>query len=188
MSSIISLPSQPINLPFYPSLSSSPSISTSGSQNSPAAVSPLNRQVSITAMTPFVSHSRLAAPADTSIRRWLSLTSSKSPDPPRKSSSLDHQTAWSLLDRGDWMMRQLQGGDQDFKYEENSVKAVQCLNEMVTDALKHEGDCLYHMSALKDNAALKLSAMSSVIGFGTLALCYNNIHVFKAGVKLRPGN
>ncbi|KAI9197537.1 hypothetical protein LWI28_000142 [Acer negundo] len=76
---------------------------------------------------------------------------------------------------------------QDFKYEENSVKAVQCLNEMVTDALKHVGDCLNHMSALKDNAALQLSAMCSVVGFGTLALCYNNIQVFKAGVKLRPG-
>ncbi|KAK0578562.1 hypothetical protein LWI29_012351 [Acer saccharum] len=76
---------------------------------------------------------------------------------------------------------------QDFKYEENSVKAVQCLNEMVTDALKHAGDCLNHMSALKDNAALQLSAMCSVVGFGTLALCYNNIQVFKAGVKLRAG-
>ncbi|KAK1556509.1 hypothetical protein Q3G72_006178 [Acer saccharum] len=76
---------------------------------------------------------------------------------------------------------------QDFKYEENSVKAVQCLNEMVTDALKHAGDCLNHMSALKDNAALQLSAMCSVAGFGTLALCYNNIQVFKAGVKLRAG-
>ncbi|KAK3206788.1 hypothetical protein Dsin_020834 [Dipteronia sinensis] len=73
---------------------------------------------------------------------------------------------------------------EDFKYEENSVKELGCLNEMVTDALKHTGDCLNHMSALKDNAALQLSAM---LGFGTLALCYNNIQVFKAGVKLRPG-
>ncbi|KAK2642554.1 hypothetical protein Ddye_024317 [Dipteronia dyeriana] len=71
---------------------------------------------------------------------------------------------------------------EDFKYE-----AVQCLNEMVTDALKHAGDCLNHISALKDNAALQLSAMCSVVGFGTLALCYNNIQVFQAGVKLRPG-
>ncbi|KAI9180146.1 hypothetical protein LWI28_001721 [Acer negundo] len=42
---------------------------------------------------------------------------------------------------------------QDLKYKENSIKAVQCLNEMVTDALKHAGDCLKHLSTLKDDHA-----------------------------------
>ncbi|KAK1562188.1 hypothetical protein Q3G72_007743 [Acer saccharum] len=76
---------------------------------------------------------------------------------------------------------------EDLKKEENSVKAVQCLNEMVTDALKHVGYCLNHVSDLKDNAALQLSAILLVVGMGTLALCYNNIEVFKSRVKLRPG-
>ncbi|KAK0579817.1 hypothetical protein LWI29_031914 [Acer saccharum] len=76
---------------------------------------------------------------------------------------------------------------QDLQYEENSVKAVQCLNEMVTDALRHVEDCLKHMSVLKDNAVLRFCAIRPVLAMGTLALCYNNIDVFKSGVKLRSG-
>ncbi|KAI9198778.1 hypothetical protein LWI28_021969 [Acer negundo] len=77
---------------------------------------------------------------------------------------------------------------EDLKYEENSVKAAQCLNEMITDALKHVEDCLKHMSALKDNGVFRFCAIRPVLAMGTLALCYNNIDVFKTGVKLRPGN
>ncbi|KAK2644806.1 hypothetical protein Ddye_020001 [Dipteronia dyeriana] len=76
---------------------------------------------------------------------------------------------------------------QYFQYEENSAKAVQCLNEMVTNALRHVEDCLKHMSALKDNAVLRFCAIRPVLAMGTLALCYNNIDVFKTGVKLRSG-
>ncbi|TXG64633.1 hypothetical protein EZV62_011627 [Acer yangbiense] len=74
---------------------------------------------------------------------------------------------------------------QDLKYKENSIKAVQCLNEMVTDALKHAGDCLKHLSTLNDDhAALQFLGVK---GIGTSVLCYNNIEVFKAKVRLRRG-
>ncbi|KAK4835876.1 hypothetical protein QYF36_015643 [Acer negundo] len=77
---------------------------------------------------------------------------------------------------------------EDLKYKENSIKAVQCLNEMVTDALKHAGDCLKHLSTLKDDhAALQFLGVLAVKGIGTLVLCYNNIEVFKAKVRLRRG-
>ncbi|TXG48124.1 hypothetical protein EZV62_027418 [Acer yangbiense] len=76
---------------------------------------------------------------------------------------------------------------EDLQYDENSVKAVQCLNEMITDALKHVEDCLKHMSALKDNEVFRFCAIRPVLAIGTLAFCYNNIDVFKTGVKLRPG-
>ncbi|KAL5791036.1 hypothetical protein ACOSQ2_005924 [Xanthoceras sorbifolium] len=76
---------------------------------------------------------------------------------------------------------------EDLKCEENSVKAVQCLNEMVTDALKHAGDCLNHLSTLNDNAALQFFGALAVKGMGTLVLCYNNIQVFKDKVRLRRG-
>ncbi|KAL5858320.1 hypothetical protein ACOSQ3_005778 [Xanthoceras sorbifolium] len=76
---------------------------------------------------------------------------------------------------------------EDLKCEENSVKAVQCLNEMVTDALKHTGDCLNHLSTLNDDAALQFFGALAVKGMGTLVLCYNNIQVFKDKVKLRRG-
>ncbi|KAH7574993.1 hypothetical protein JRO89_XS02G0031000 [Xanthoceras sorbifolium] len=76
---------------------------------------------------------------------------------------------------------------EDLKCEENLVKVVQCLNEMVTDALKYTGDCLNHLSTLNDDAALQFFGALAVKGMGTLVLCYNNIQVFKDKVKLRRG-
>ncbi|KAI6677663.1 hypothetical protein NL676_038459 [Syzygium grande] len=76
---------------------------------------------------------------------------------------------------------------EDLKYEENSVKAVQCLNEMVTDALTHVEDCLTYMSALRDPAIFRFWAIFQIMAIGNLALSYNNIEVFRGVVKIRPG-
>ncbi|XP_007042047.2 PREDICTED: squalene synthase isoform X1 [Theobroma cacao] len=76
---------------------------------------------------------------------------------------------------------------EDLKYEENSVKAVQCLNDMVTNALIHVDDCLKYMSALRDPAIFRFCAIPQIMAIGTLALCYNNIEVFRGVVKMRRG-
>ncbi|KAL0454135.1 UNVERIFIED_CONTAM: Squalene synthase 2 [Sesamum latifolium] len=76
---------------------------------------------------------------------------------------------------------------EDLKYEENSVKAVQCLNDMVTNALVHVEDCLKYMSALRDPAIFRFCAIPQIMAIGTLALCYNNIQVFRGVVKMRRG-
>uniref|UniRef100_A0A2C9V1B0 Squalene synthase n=1 Tax=Manihot esculenta TaxID=3983 RepID=A0A2C9V1B0_MANES len=76
---------------------------------------------------------------------------------------------------------------EDLKYEENSVKAVQCLNDMVTNALTHVDDCLNYMSALRDPAIFRFCAIPQIMAIGTLALCYNNIEVFRGVVKMRRG-
>ncbi|KAJ6816116.1 squalene synthase-like [Iris pallida] len=76
---------------------------------------------------------------------------------------------------------------EDFKYEENSVKAVQCLNDMVTNALIHAEDCLVYMAALKDPAIFRFCAIPQIMAIGTLALCYNNLEVFRGVVKMRRG-
>ncbi|GER50315.1 squalene synthase [Striga asiatica] len=76
---------------------------------------------------------------------------------------------------------------EDLKYEENSVKAVQCLNDMVTNALVHVEDCLKYMSALRDPAISRFCAIPQIMAIGTLALCYNNIEVFRGVVKMRRG-
>ncbi|KAH9696486.1 Squalene synthase 1 [Citrus sinensis] len=76
---------------------------------------------------------------------------------------------------------------QDLKYEENSDKAVQCLNDMVTNALMHVEDCLKYMSALRDHAIFRFCAIPQIMAIGTLALCYNNIEVFRGVVKMRRG-
>eukprot|EP00262_Sarcandra_glabra_P009910 TRINITY_DN24744_c0_g1_i1.p1 TRINITY_DN24744_c0_g1~~TRINITY_DN24744_c0_g1_i1.p1 ORF type:complete len:410 (-),score=52.64 TRINITY_DN24744_c0_g1_i1:517-1746(-) len=76
---------------------------------------------------------------------------------------------------------------EDLKYEENSIKAVQCLNDMVTNAMMHVEDCLKYMSALRDPAIFRFCAIPQVMAIGTLALCYNNIEVFRGVVKMRRG-
>ncbi|XP_061957567.1 squalene synthase 2 isoform X2 [Populus nigra] len=76
---------------------------------------------------------------------------------------------------------------EDLKYEENSVKAVQCLNDMVTNSLIHVDDCLKYMSALREPAIFRFCAIPQVMAIGTLAMCYNNINVFRGVVKMRRG-
>ncbi|KAM0899002.1 hypothetical protein ACQ4PT_021559 [Festuca glaucescens] len=76
---------------------------------------------------------------------------------------------------------------QDLKYKENSEKAVQCLNDMVTNALIHAEDCLQYMSALKDNTNFRFCAIPQIMAIGTCAICYNNVNVFRGVVKMRRG-
>ncbi|XP_006362006.1 squalene synthase [Solanum tuberosum] len=76
---------------------------------------------------------------------------------------------------------------EDLKYEENSVKAVQCLNEMVTNALSHVEDCLTYLFNLRDPAIFRFCAIPQVMAIGTLAMCYDNIEVFRGVVKMRRG-
>ncbi|XP_049368569.1 squalene synthase-like [Solanum verrucosum] len=76
---------------------------------------------------------------------------------------------------------------EDFKYEENSVKAVQCLNEMVTNALLHVEDCLVYMSNLRDPAIFQFCAIPLVINMGNLTMNYNNVEIFKGVVEMRRG-
>ncbi|KAL2537596.1 Squalene synthase [Forsythia ovata] len=76
---------------------------------------------------------------------------------------------------------------EELKDEENSVKAVQCLNDMVTNALAHVDDSLKYMSALRDPAIFRFCAIPQVMAIGTLAMCYNNVQVFRGVVKMRRG-
>uniref|UniRef100_A0A7N0TVR8 Squalene synthase n=1 Tax=Kalanchoe fedtschenkoi TaxID=63787 RepID=A0A7N0TVR8_KALFE len=75
---------------------------------------------------------------------------------------------------------------EELKYDENSAKAVECLNDMVTNALLHAEDCLQYMSNLRDSAIFRFCAIPQIMAIGTLALCYNNVQVFR-GVKMRRG-
>ncbi|CAA2962078.1 squalene synthase 1 [Olea europaea subsp. europaea] len=72
-------------------------------------------------------------------------------------------------------------------YEENSVNAVQCLNDMVTNALTHADDCLKYLSVLRDLAIVQVFAIPWILEFGTLAMCYNNVQIFGGAVKMRRG-
>nr|WNX96137.1 squalene synthase 2 [Ayapana triplinervis] len=76
---------------------------------------------------------------------------------------------------------------EDLKQKENSRHAIECLNEMVTNALVHTEDCLKYLSNLSDPTIFKFCAIPQIMAIGTLTLCYNNIEVFRGVVKLRRG-
>ncbi|XP_051134927.1 squalene synthase 8-like isoform X1 [Andrographis paniculata] len=76
---------------------------------------------------------------------------------------------------------------EDFKDEDNSSEALLCLNEMITNALLHVKSYLIYISSLRDPIMFRFFAFAKVAGIATLALCYNNIQVFRGGVELRYG-
>ncbi|XP_066451135.1 squalene synthase-like isoform X2 [Eleutherodactylus coqui] len=75
----------------------------------------------------------------------------------------------------------------DLAKPENIVPAVQCLNELVTNALQHIPDVLLYLSRLRNQSEFNNYAASQLIGVATLAACYNNPQVFKRAVKIRRG-
>ncbi|KAF6000815.1 Farnesyl-diphosphate farnesyltransferase [Cyanidiococcus yangmingshanensis] len=70
---------------------------------------------------------------------------------------------------------------------ENRRAAVECLNAMITDALRHVPDCLLYMSQVRSKSVFYFVAIPQVMAIATLALCYNNPEVFERRVKLRRG-
>ncbi|KAI8025704.1 Squalene synthase 2 [Camellia lanceoleosa] len=52
---------------------------------------------------------------------------------------------------------------EDLKYKENLAKAVECLNDMVTNALIHVEDCLTYMSALRDSSIFRFCAIPQLV-------------------------
>ncbi|DBB12544.1 TPA: hypothetical protein ACH3X3_005339 [Trebouxia sp. C0006] len=75
----------------------------------------------------------------------------------------------------------------DFKEPSNASQAVQCLNHMVTDALRHAPECLRYMEQVRNPQNFRFCAIPQVMAVGTLALCYNNPKVFTGVVKMRRG-
>lgn len=75
----------------------------------------------------------------------------------------------------------------DFKSPSNASQAVQCLNHMVTDALRHAPESLKYMERVRDPQNFRFCAIPQVMAIGTLALCYNNAKVFRGVVKMRRG-
>ncbi|XP_058020819.1 squalene synthase isoform X1 [Ahaetulla prasina] len=75
----------------------------------------------------------------------------------------------------------------DLAKPENIDKAVQCLNELITNALHHVPDVLTYLSRLKNQSVFNFCAIPQVMAIATLAACYNNQQIFKGVVKIRKG-
>ncbi|KAG9467023.1 hypothetical protein GDO78_015760 [Eleutherodactylus coqui] len=70
----------------------------------------------------------------------------------------------------------------DLAKPENIVPAVQCLNDLVTNALQHIPDFLLYLSRLRNQSEFNFFAVSQLMYFATLATCYNNPQVFKRAI------
>ena len=70
---------------------------------------------------------------------------------------------------------------------ESREKAVQCLNEMVTDALDCIPECIQYMRLLNTEEVYRFCAIPQVMAIATLAELYNNPKVFTGVVKIRKG-
>ena len=66
-------------------------------------------------------------------------------------------------------------------------KSLQCLNELVTDALELVPDCMLYMSKLQCQEVFRFCAIPQVMAIATLAKCYANPDVFTGVVKIRKG-
>ncbi|XP_077188658.1 squalene synthase-like isoform X1 [Paroedura picta] len=75
----------------------------------------------------------------------------------------------------------------DLAMPENIDKAVQCMNELITDTLHHVPDILTYLSQLRNQSVFNFCAIPQVMAIATLAACYNNKQVFRGVVKIRKG-
>ena len=75
------------------------------------------------------------------------------------------------------------------RQEDSEVRqrSLQCLNELVTDALELVPDCLAYMSKLQCEEIFRFCAIPQVMAIATLEKCYANSDVFTGVVKIRKG-
>jgi hypothetical protein len=65
--------------------------------------------------------------------------------------------------------------------------SLNCLNEMIFDALRHIPECMTYLSHLQHPSVFFFCAMPQVMAVATLAALYNNPKVFTGVVKIRKG-
>lgn len=75
----------------------------------------------------------------------------------------------------------------DFAHGANGPAGLACLNEMVTNALRHAPRCLEYMEQLRHDKVFAFCAIPQVMAIATLSKCFNNPKVFTGVVKIRKG-
>jgi len=74
-----------------------------------------------------------------------------------------------------------------FQKAPEATSSLNCLNELVDDALALAPASLKYMSLLKNKEIFHFCAIPQVMAMGTLCEVYNNVKVFKGVVKVRKG-
>lgn len=92
------------------------------------------------------------------------------------------QTVWKMYSKTGDLGYFAKQSDPDAR-----VKSLECLNELVTDALELAPDCLTYMSKLKCAEVFRFCAIPQVMAIATLDKCFANPNVFTGVVKIRKG-
>lgn len=74
-----------------------------------------------------------------------------------------------------------------FKAAPNAQSSLDCLNELVADALSLAPASLKYLGMLHDQEIFHFCAIPQVMAMATLCEVYNNVRVFKGVVKVRKG-
>ena len=75
----------------------------------------------------------------------------------------------------------------DFDDPMNNERALNCLNDMVLDAMELVPDVLAYLNRIKNPKVFNFCAIPQVMAIATLDKCYNNKKVFTGIVKIRKG-
>lgn len=67
-------------------------------------------------------------------------------------------------------------------------KALECISEMVLDALKHTEECLFYMAGIKDQSVFNFVAIPQGMAIATLELIFRNPDVLQKNVKISKGD
>jgi farnesyl-diphosphate farnesyltransferase len=66
-------------------------------------------------------------------------------------------------------------------------QALNCVSEMVLNALKHVEECLFYMAGMKDQSVFNFVAIPQGMAIATLELVFRNPAVLERNVKITKG-
>ncbi|KAK7205837.1 putative squalene synthetase [Myxozyma melibiosi] len=75
----------------------------------------------------------------------------------------------------------------DFAKPENEAAGLDCLSEMVANAIEHVPDCLFYLAGIKEQSMFNFCTIPQVMAIATLELVYRNPKVLTGHVKIRKG-
>lgn len=74
-----------------------------------------------------------------------------------------------------------------FEQNQDKQSSLDCLNDLLNNALVHIPDCITYLNTLQNQEVFKFCAIPQVMAIATLEKLYNNKEVFAKNVKIRKG-
>ncbi|KAK2590217.1 bifunctional farnesyl-diphosphate farnesyltransferase/squalene synthase [Conoideocrella luteorostrata] len=77
---------------------------------------------------------------------------------------------------------------EDLFDPKHQAKALNCISDMILDALKHAEECLFYMAGMRDQSAFNFVAIPQGMAIATLECMFRNPDVLKRNVKITKGD